>query len=81
MKIRHGTVCTESQLLKRFRQYEFPNSHSKEEEILSEAELQNIDTEVRAEVDQAIRFAEESAPPAAEELFTNIYADPIGEQE
>lgn len=53
----------------------------KEEEILSDAELQNIDTEVRAEVDQAIRFAEESAPPEAEELFTNIYADPIGEQE
>src|SRR5216684_4776562 len=41
----------------------------KEERVLSESELKQIDTEVRAEVEQAVRFAEESPQPAPEELF------------
>ena len=49
----------------------------KEEGVISESELKQIDTEVRAEVEQAVRFAEESPQPAPEELFTNVYADPI----
>ncbi|MEP6719386.1 MAG: pyruvate dehydrogenase (acetyl-transferring) E1 component subunit alpha [bacterium] len=49
----------------------------KEEGLLSESELQKIDADVRAEVAQAVRFAEESPQPAPEELFTNVYADPI----
>src|SRR6266849_4265908 len=53
----------------------------KEESVISESELKQIDTEVRAEVEQAVRFAEESPQPAPEELFTNIYADPIPENE
>jgi len=53
----------------------------KEEGVISESELKQIDTEVRAEVEQAVRFAEESPQPAPEELFTNIYADPIQENE
>src|SRR5712691_5756652 len=53
----------------------------KEEGVLSDSELKQIDTEVRAEVEQAVRFAEESPQPAPKELFTNIYADPIQENE
>jgi pyruvate dehydrogenase E1 component alpha subunit len=53
----------------------------KEEGVISESELKQVDTEVRAEVEQAVRFAEESPQPAPEELFTNIYADPIPENE
>ncbi len=49
----------------------------KEEGILSEAEMKKLDDEVRAEVEHAVRFAEESPLPAPEELFTNVYADPI----
>jgi TPP-dependent pyruvate/acetoin dehydrogenase alpha subunit len=36
---------------------------------------------VRAEIEQAVRFAEESPLPAPEELFTNVYADAIPENE
>ena len=53
----------------------------KEEGVLSEEELQKMDAEVRAEVEQAVRFAEESPQPAPEELFTDIYADPILQDE
>jgi len=53
----------------------------KEEGVISESELQKIDAEVRAEVEQAVRFAEESPLPAPEELFTDIYADSIPESE
>ena len=53
----------------------------KEEGILSDSELKKIDDEVRAEVEQAVRFAEESPLPAPEELFTDVYADPIAENE
>src|SRR6185436_11846286 len=49
----------------------------KEEGIMSEAEMKTMEDEVRAEVEQAVRFAEESPLPAPEELFTNVYADSI----
>ena len=49
----------------------------KEEEIVSDSDLQKIDAEVNAEVEHSLRFAEESPLPAPEELYTNIYADPI----
>jgi pyruvate dehydrogenase E1 component alpha subunit len=53
----------------------------KEEGVMSDEEMKNVDDEVRAEVEHAVRFAEESPPPAAEELFTNVYADAIPENE
>jgi pyruvate dehydrogenase E1 component alpha subunit len=53
----------------------------KEEGILSEAEMKQVDDEVRAEVEQAVRFAEESPLPEPEELFTNVYAEPIPKNE
>jgi pyruvate dehydrogenase E1 component alpha subunit len=40
---------------------------------LSEADLRGIDEEARATVDAAVEFAEQSPPPAASELTTDVY--------
>jgi pyruvate dehydrogenase E1 component alpha subunit len=45
-----------------------------EEGILKAADTERIQKEIRADVDAAIRFAEESDRPAADELYTDIYA-------
>jgi len=50
------------------------NDHLVRNKISSEAGLNKIELEVEAEVADAVRFAEESPEPAAEELFTDIYA-------
>jgi pyruvate dehydrogenase E1 component alpha subunit len=47
-----------------------------EAKILSADEAVAIENEVKAEVDEAVKFAEESAEPDPQELFTNIYANP-----
>ncbi len=49
----------------------------KEEKILDDQKLQAIDDECKAIVEQAVKFAEESPYPAPEELYTDIYANPI----
>ncbi len=49
----------------------------KEEGILDDAQFEQIDHEVREKVERAVRFAEESPEPAPEELYTEIYANPI----
>jgi pyruvate dehydrogenase E1 component alpha subunit len=48
--------------------------HLVKNKIATEAGLKKIEQEVEVEVEDAVRFAEESPEPAAEELFTNIYA-------
>jgi pyruvate dehydrogenase E1 component alpha subunit len=45
------------------------------EEIANEEELDDLETKVEAEVEDAIEFAEESPNPAAEDLFAHIYVD------
>ena len=47
-----------------------------EEGILSSAEMTTIEEEIKAEVEHAVQFAEESPEPDPQELFTNIYANP-----
>ena len=49
----------------------------KEENIIDDKTLEQIDKDVRAQVEQAVRFAEESPFPAPEEVYTDIYANPI----
>jgi pyruvate dehydrogenase E1 component alpha subunit len=49
--------------------------HLLEEETATREELDEIDQAVEQEVEEAVRFAEESPLPAAEELFTNIYVE------
>ncbi len=48
--------------------------HLLAEGIATEAELDAIEAEVEAEVEDAVRFAESSPEPALEELFTDVYA-------
>jgi pyruvate dehydrogenase E1 component alpha subunit len=53
------------------------SSNLKEEGIIDDAGFKEIEKSVREEVERSVRFAEESPLPAAEELYTNIYANPI----
>src|SRR5215813_3878688 len=48
-----------------------------EEKIVDEKMLEEIDRKVREEVEDSLRFAEESPLPDPEELYTDIYANPI----
>ena len=52
----------------------------KEEGVLSDSEFQQIEAEVKEQVEKAVRFAEESPLPDPKELYTDIYASPIGAQ-
>ena len=49
----------------------------KEQGVLSDTEFQEIEAEVKKKVEQAVLFAEQSPLPAPEELFTDVYANPI----
>jgi pyruvate dehydrogenase E1 component alpha subunit len=49
----------------------------KKNEIVNDSQLAEIDEQVRDEVERAARFADESPEPAAEELYTHVYANPI----
>ncbi|HEV7859416.1 MAG TPA: pyruvate dehydrogenase (acetyl-transferring) E1 component subunit alpha [Pyrinomonadaceae bacterium] len=49
----------------------------KEKGVLDDAGLADIEKRVRAEIEHAQRFAEESPEPAPEELFTHVYANPL----
>jgi pyruvate dehydrogenase E1 component alpha subunit len=48
-----------------------------EEKITDEATLEKLDKEAREEVEDAVRFAEESPFPPPEDLYTDVYANPI----
>ena len=48
-----------------------------EEAILSDKEYEEMDKQVHEEVEHSVRFAEESPLPAPEELYTDVYANPI----
>jgi pyruvate dehydrogenase E1 component alpha subunit len=49
-----------------------------EEKIVDNKTLDEIDRSVREEVEDAVRFAEESPLPEESELYTDVYANPIG---
>jgi len=49
----------------------------KEEGVLSDSEFQEIETQVKEQVEKALRFAEESPLPDPKELYTDVYANPI----
>ena len=48
-----------------------------EEKIVEQKALDEIDRQVREEVEDSIRFAEESPLPDPKELYTDVYANPI----
>jgi pyruvate dehydrogenase E1 component alpha subunit len=48
-----------------------------EEKVVDQKTLDEIDAKVREEVEDSLRFADESPLPEPEELYTDIYANPI----
>ena len=44
---------------------------------VTEGELEEMDRKVHEEVERSVKFAEESPFPAAEELYTDVYANPL----
>jgi pyruvate dehydrogenase E1 component alpha subunit len=50
----------------------------KKENVLSDKDVAAIEAEVKEQVEQSVRFAEESPEPDPSELYTNIYASPLG---
>ena len=48
-----------------------------EEKVVDQKTLDEIDRKVREEVEDSLRFADESPLPDPEELYTDIYANPI----
>ena len=48
-----------------------------ERDLLSEAELAASEAGVKEQVEQAVRFAEESPEPDESELYTDVYANPL----
>src|SRR5262245_62398937 len=48
-----------------------------EQNVASDKELEEIDRKVREEVEDALRFADESPLPDAGELYTDVYVNPI----
>lgn len=44
---------------------------------VTDSELAEMDQKVHEEVDRAVRFADESPEPAPEELYTDVYANPL----
>jgi pyruvate dehydrogenase E1 component alpha subunit len=46
--------------------------------IVDQKRLEEMDAEVRGEVDAAIRFADESPEPSPEELYDDVYSMPYG---
>ena len=49
----------------------------KDNGVLSDSEIAEIEAQVKEEVERAVRFADESPLPEPKELYTDIYANPI----
>ncbi len=49
----------------------------KEEGALTDKEFEDIEAQVREQVEKSLRFAEESPLPDPKELYTDVYANPI----
>jgi acetoin:2,6-dichlorophenolindophenol oxidoreductase subunit alpha len=49
--------------------------HMKKQKMVDDQELQRIDEEVTAQVEDAVKFAEESPEPDPKDLFRDVYAD------
>ena len=49
----------------------------REEKIISEKDYEAMEKQVQADVEHALRFADESPLPLPEKLYTDVYANPI----
>ena len=66
-----GALCQQRDPIKLFA------ASLKDRGVLSDAEFQQIEAEVKEQVERAVLLAEQSPLPAPEELFTDVYANPI----
>jgi pyruvate dehydrogenase E1 component alpha subunit len=55
---------------------EWVKHHILERNIATEADLTAIDQKIKAQVDEAVKFAEESPYPTADEAFKDVYVEP-----
>jgi pyruvate dehydrogenase E1 component alpha subunit len=53
----------------------------KERSIISDSDIAEIEAQVKEEVDRAVKFADESPLPDPQELYTDVYANPIDPNE
>jgi pyruvate dehydrogenase E1 component alpha subunit len=49
----------------------------KDNGLLSDSEIAEIEAQIKEEVEKAVRFADESPLPDPKELYTDVYANPI----
>ena len=49
--------------------------HMKTQKMVSDEQLQRIDEEITAQVEEAVKFAEESPEPDPKDLYRDVYAD------
>jgi pyruvate dehydrogenase E1 component alpha subunit len=48
----------------------------KENKVLTDLDVSDMETAIKEQIEQALRFAEESPEPDPKELYTNVYANP-----
>jgi pyruvate dehydrogenase E1 component alpha subunit len=51
--------------------------HMKKQKMLDDQAIQKIDEEVTAQVEAAVKFAEESPDPDPKDLYRDVYADEV----
>ena len=47
----------------------------KDESVMDQAALDAMDAEIHAEIEEAVKFADESPDPEPDELFTDVLVD------
>jgi pyruvate dehydrogenase E1 component alpha subunit len=73
----HGHYRTREELEEQKKRDPIENFRRRlhDEDLLNDEDWEQMDREVRAEVDEAVEFAEASPDPAPEELYSDVYTD------
>jgi len=56
-------------------------SELKEADLIDDSDVAEIEAQVKEQVEQAVKFADESPLPDLSELYTDVYANPINPEE
>ena len=49
----------------------------KEAEMVADSDLAEIEAQIKQQIEEAVRFADESPLPDPSELYSNVYANPL----
>jgi pyruvate dehydrogenase E1 component alpha subunit len=49
----------------------------KERGVITDEDIAQMEAQIKEEVEEAVRFADESPEPDPQELYTDIYANPL----